>query len=222
MTAHRGRTISNAEFRRLWMDNTISTVEIGKLLGISKSAVRDRALSRGLPPRKRGLTKRANRRVTAEALRPLWDAGVNLAGLAEYFGVQLESIPKAARRLNMPPRNLTRWNSITLEQYRAGMCSPNSDVVIREMWAANVSGAQIASFLGVTKTTVYERAARMGLPKRGLHRGQYTSLDEFTARKLAALMAAEAQKTRVQFRAAEMVDTFSNSAGKPRPARRAA
>ncbi|RHZ96479.1 winged helix-turn-helix domain-containing protein [Cereibacter sphaeroides] len=119
MKAHRGKIVSNAEFRRLWLDNTISAKEIGQRLDISLSAVSWRARSRGLPPRKKGLAMRAHRRITAEALRPLWVCGVNLAGLAEHFGVKEEAITKAARRLGMPPRSVTRWNSITLEQYRA-------------------------------------------------------------------------------------------------------
>ncbi len=51
--ATRGKQLTVAEFRRLWMDTSISVVEIGRRLGISDRAVHDRAKARGLPKRPR-------------------------------------------------------------------------------------------------------------------------------------------------------------------------
>lgn len=51
MTAKRGKRVSEAEFRRMWGDLSISQNEIGRRLGISGEAVRFRAAARELPPR---------------------------------------------------------------------------------------------------------------------------------------------------------------------------
>ncbi len=51
MKRNTGKAISEAEFRRMWMDESLSQNEIGRRLGVTGSAVRFRAKIRGLPDR---------------------------------------------------------------------------------------------------------------------------------------------------------------------------
>lgn len=49
--SNRGKAISEAEFRRMWQDASLSITDIGRHLGIGCNAVRSRAAVRGLGER---------------------------------------------------------------------------------------------------------------------------------------------------------------------------
>jgi hypothetical protein len=51
MQAHRGKRISDAQFRRWWDDPALTLGEIGARLGVSSKAVSQRAAVRGFPQR---------------------------------------------------------------------------------------------------------------------------------------------------------------------------
>ncbi len=103
--AHRGKQISNAEFRRLWEDMTISKAEIGRRLGIGIAAVSQRAAARGLPPR--------------PDVRP-WQRVHSEAEILELFGIGL-SANQIARRMGCTiatVRHTLRKNSIGMRPIR--------------------------------------------------------------------------------------------------------
>lgn len=54
MTVHRGKRVSDGEFRRLWEDMSLSKQGIGRILGISGNCVQKRASARNLPARPGG------------------------------------------------------------------------------------------------------------------------------------------------------------------------
>ncbi|TDK50832.1 hypothetical protein [Antarcticimicrobium luteum] len=119
--AHRGKTMPRADFARLWNDHAITLAEIGALLDISPQAVRFRAMARDLPPRSR------YPRQPFHAIKPeqeaefasMWAHGVGRYAMADYFRTNTPRIGLTAQRLGLPKRTLTRWNKITLEQWRA-------------------------------------------------------------------------------------------------------
>lgn len=120
MTAHRGKTVSRAEFARLWNDHSLTCSEIGSRLGISAQAVRFRALARNLPERPRYPRERFHLvRPEQEAeFASMWTAGVGVYDMADHFGTKHQRIGRTAVRLGLPKRDLTRWNKITIEQWR--------------------------------------------------------------------------------------------------------
>lgn len=118
--AHRGKTMSRAEFARLWNDHSITVAEIGARLGISSQAVRFRALARDLPDRPRYPRERFHvvQPEQEAEFRSMWTAGVGVYDMAEHFRTNTQRIGRTAQRLGLPKRNLTRWNKITIDEWR--------------------------------------------------------------------------------------------------------
>lgn len=118
--ARRGKRISEAEFRRLWEDRTLTVEQIGKMLDISARAVWSRAMVRGLAPR--GLDKPTMQSFTGrriEAFRALWAAGVKQQDIADAFGVSFQTIRRTAARLGLAPRGRARCKqAITLDEWK--------------------------------------------------------------------------------------------------------
>lgn len=114
-SAKRGKVVSEAEFRRMWMDETITAREIGEQLGVSEQAVRFRAKNRGLPPRKGGGGK--FRKIDPVRFRRMWDANVGSADIARAFGVTQPGVNLRARQWGFPKRNCTRWNMVPLVRF---------------------------------------------------------------------------------------------------------
>lgn len=106
--AHRGIRVSEAEFARLWADQALSSADIAGRLNITIQAVRCRAKSRGLPPRKGG--GGCNRKVDPITFRALWDGNAGLADMAAYFRAHPGNLINRARAWGFPERNCTRWN----------------------------------------------------------------------------------------------------------------
>lgn len=112
-----GAKVSEAEFRRMWLDPRISTREIGERLGISYQAVSHRAKVRGLPPRKGANVTARKRAIECDAFAAMWRANVSLADLTRHFGCCHVTISNTARRMGLGPRSANRWNTITLSDF---------------------------------------------------------------------------------------------------------
>lgn len=130
--ANRGKTISDAEFRRLWLDRRISCEEIGQRLGIGQSAVYYRAKARGLPDRKRAIP---NPRIDHAALREMWSAGVLRADIAAYFGLCERMVTYYVSRNGLPARR-GGHSSITLAEHRSRVLAERMVQVARAEQAA--------------------------------------------------------------------------------------
>jgi hypothetical protein len=115
MTAHRGRRVSRAEFARMWMDQTITAAQIAETLDISVQAVRQRAITRGLPPRKGGGGCR--RKIDPLMCRLMWSANVGLADMAAFFDVHPIGLARRARIWGFPPRDCNRWNATPIAAF---------------------------------------------------------------------------------------------------------
>ncbi|HMO63981.1 MAG TPA: hypothetical protein PKE47_01925 [Verrucomicrobiota bacterium] len=96
----RGPVLPVAAFRALWLDPALSVAAIGRRLGITRQAVRWRALAYGLPAERPAPLRIAD----AELLRALWSARVPQAQIARHFGVDRTTVAAEARRLGLPHR----------------------------------------------------------------------------------------------------------------------
>lgn len=133
----RGAIMAEATFAKLWRDPTVNIETIAARLGISRQAVRIRARVRGLPPRVgSGNTARARTEQSAPEIAPMWLANVGLAEMARHFGCSHTAILRAANRLGLPKRELTRWDAITIEDYRAAQLRTALAASARETEAA--------------------------------------------------------------------------------------
>lgn len=117
------REVDAETFARLWSCHTISRAEIGRWLGISGSAVGQRAQAMGLPSR----GKARRRKVRADQLRELWLAGVASADIAALFGLASSaSVRQAVKNAGLPRRIRGKggrthggWlGTISLREYR--------------------------------------------------------------------------------------------------------
>lgn len=115
MTAKRGKRVSEAEFRRMWMNPDMPVQVIAERLGVTVSAVGCRARIRKLPPRPGG--KGSGRKLEPALFREMWDANVKPSHIAAFFKVHIENVTKRARLWDFPPRDCTRWNSITMAEF---------------------------------------------------------------------------------------------------------
>jgi lambda repressor-like predicted transcriptional regulator len=90
---NRGKQVTVAEFRRMWLDLSISQGEIGKRLGITGQAALCRALSRGLAPRpsKRPWT----RKIDHIRIARLYTSGLSIAAIAKVTGHSRNAIQNA-------------------------------------------------------------------------------------------------------------------------------
>lgn len=99
---NRGKTVSEAEFRRMWQDPTISQGEIARRLGISGQAALYRALCRGLSPRPR--QRLWTRTVDHERVARLYVSGLSIAAIAKLTGYSRGGIQNALRVKGVQPR----------------------------------------------------------------------------------------------------------------------
>lgn len=118
MASKSGKRISDAEFRRLWADLSITVAEIGERLGIGQTAVSSRARTRKLPPRpaRNGVTPVCNPAV----LTRLWLADVPILEIAGALGCDEKTVRNTRRRLGLPERGPgKRKTAVSLSDYRA-------------------------------------------------------------------------------------------------------
>jgi DNA-binding CsgD family transcriptional regulator len=98
-----GKQLSEAAFRRLWGDLTISVEEIGRRLGISGNAVKMRAKSRKLPPRPK--CRPFARRYNHSRMACLYGMGLSMAAVAELCGCAEHTVFKALQRAGVRSRD---------------------------------------------------------------------------------------------------------------------
>jgi hypothetical protein len=116
MSGKRGRTVTLAEFRRLWLDTRLSTTEIGAMLGITQQAVCLRARKRGLPPR--GFpVERLTVWHDPDLLRRMWTAGVLGADICAHFGAAPDTLRHAVKRFGLPRRGPGRFRTIRIAEF---------------------------------------------------------------------------------------------------------
>lgn len=114
-----GKTISLAEFRRLWASD-MTVGQIAEYLGVTRSAVQFRAKRRGLPPKARILTYAP--RPPRDVMARMWLAGVRLTDIAAHFGMTYGLAVKLVREFGLPLRPVggqVRANMVRLEDYLA-------------------------------------------------------------------------------------------------------
>lgn len=112
-----GKRISEAEFRRMWEDLSISATEIGRRLGITQQAVTHRAQKRGLPRRpKRGGKPACDPR----DVQRMYLAGVRLQDIAEALSCDRKTVSNYVTRLGLTKRGGGRHNvALSLDDFRA-------------------------------------------------------------------------------------------------------
>lgn len=146
-------------------------------------------------PRPRG-------KIMAEAtFARMWgDPAIPINAIAAMLGVSRQAVSIRAKTRGLPPR----LGSGTTARNRIEDDNPELAV----LWRANVALADIAAHFGCSHTAVIKAAARLDLPKRSRSRWHKITLADFRAEQLRQAMAADAEKCRIQFKAAEMVDGF--------------
>ena len=112
--AHRGKSISISEFRRMWNDKTMTQRDIAKELGITTKSVFNRARARGLQSR------HINRRCGLDAeAKAMWDAGVTAKDIAAEYGLGVPTVYQYFRKLRGSKSGRVRRKIISIEDYRA-------------------------------------------------------------------------------------------------------
>lgn len=114
MTLKRGKPISNAEFRRLWLDMSITTAQIGEQLGISQQAGCARASTRGLPKRRKGPAPTVSE---DEVFRAMWISGVSNLEMAKRLGISERTVRNHVSRLGLDRRCGGTNHGITAEEF---------------------------------------------------------------------------------------------------------
>lgn len=94
--------VSEAEFARLWRNQSLTLAEIGQRIGgVQYATVSARARRRGLPPR---LTGPAPAIHDDAAFCQMWRAGVSGPKIAAHFGVHINTVDRHVRRLGLVRR----------------------------------------------------------------------------------------------------------------------
>ncbi len=113
-----GKLVSEAGFRRMWFDSSLTLAEIGRELGIKQQAVSMRAATRGLPRRPARGAKPA---CDPELLAKLWLAHVAIDEISASLGCDPKTVRNTRKRLGLPERGPgRRARMITMADYRAG------------------------------------------------------------------------------------------------------
>ena len=189
-----GKQVSNAEFRRMWLDPSLSQKDIGRKLGISYQAVRFRAIARGLPPAR--VVKPWKRSITPDRedeFRRLWLAGVRTADIQAHFGLSYAADPaRSARLMGLPPRGRAWRATCTLAGYLAGRRDLNRDeAAVRRLWEAGLSYADMGRVMGASKRAMAQYCADRGWARGRGWRPKLT-LGQFLEAQLAERMRAAA------------------------------
>lgn len=112
----RGKIVSEAEFRAMWLDKTLTTTDIGKILGISQAAASQRGRTRGLPDRRKG----PEPKICDDArFSYLWNAGVCVAEIAKTLGVCGRTVRTKARKLGLERRRGGKHSTTSLSDIAA-------------------------------------------------------------------------------------------------------
>jgi len=137
--------------------------------------------------------KRGKAMSQAEFARLWADKRLTVAQIGAAIGVSGAAVSGRAVTRGLPGRQMGPLPAI------------RDDVKFREMWAAQVSIADMALFFGVNPKSIRNHVTRLGLPRRGA-RGTPITLDDYRAIKLRERMAEAARIERGALINAEMVD----------------
>lgn len=150
MTAHRGKIVSKAEFKRMWEDLSMTLPEIGAILDINPTAVRKRAIKRGLP----GRTVRRRRTPIDEArIKAMLLARVDRLEIAADLKISKNTVVRWSDRLGLSTRlgkpllTLAQFNEKCLfEKMQADAAEVRAHWALAEMVdrAAHSSGRRAA------------------------------------------------------------------------------
>lgn len=110
-----GRRISNAEFRRMWLDPAFRVSDIAAELGVTRQAVQCRARARGLPPRRPPAVLAIP---DLETFAAMWSAGVPTKDIMAHFACSHLTPRNTAARLGLPRRGRTWRPTTTLHAFR--------------------------------------------------------------------------------------------------------
>jgi hypothetical protein len=141
---HRGKTVTVAEFRRMWHDPDLTVDDIARALNVCRRSVWQRARHRGMPDRTT-IIKPGPKPTLDAAAEAMWRACVRGEDIAAIYGVSLSTIHMHVHRKSIERgRQVDRWHpAITLADYRAAQlrnamaASANSEqAAAREYWRA--------------------------------------------------------------------------------------
>ncbi|MDF2141228.1 hypothetical protein [Paenirhodobacter sp. CAU 1674] len=111
------KRIPNAEIRRVWLDQSMTSAEAAEMVGLSRLHLWRRAKLLDLPSRKDG-----RRPVIPEAeLRVLWLADVLASDIAKLYRCPRRSVRQSCRRIGLAARSTDAHHTITLQQFRASL-----------------------------------------------------------------------------------------------------
>ena len=198
---NRGKTISEAEFRRMWQDASLSITDIGRHLGIGCNAVRSRAAVRGLGERPIKHPRMTTKKIDDDAMRRLWAKGVPIEEICAALGVSKAPVRLAVKRLGLPARP-----NGGVRGTRA-MVLNGSDGRLREMWEAGVRRADIAAHFGFKPAGIRGALKALGLDPRPVGGPNRTiTLDEFLQIELDRKLAESAARTQAEMIRRNMAD----------------
>lgn len=136
MPAKRGKIVSEAEFRRMWADLTISQNEIGRRLGISGEAVRFRAAARNLPPRPK--ERRFAQVIDAERAARLYRSGLSEDAVAAVMGTKRPTVQGALNRLGVKRRGRHDKASISPDEVTLRLMAASARETLGHMACAEM------------------------------------------------------------------------------------
>lgn len=207
--AGRGKTISEAEFRRMWQDANLTITEIGRRLGIGCNAVRSRAAVRGLGERPIKHPRMSTKKIDDDAMRKLWAKGVPIDEICDQLGVGKASIRLAIKRLGLPARPHGGVRGTR------AMVLNGLDGRMREMWEAGVRRADIAAHFGFKPAGIRRALKSLGLTPRAVGGPNRTiTLDDFMQLELARKLAEQAARTQAEMIRRNMAD-HTNTGARP-------
>lgn len=104
--ANRGKRVSQAEFRRMWHDQSLTLEQIGARLWIHKATVSQRARTLGLPSRYEAITvHRPDRKIhDPDLCIAMLRFGVSIAEICAHFGISANSLKSFRNRHGEPGR----------------------------------------------------------------------------------------------------------------------
>lgn len=117
--AHRGKRMSGAEFKRLWLDPDVKVQEIAEKLDVTATAVRSRAKRRGLPARHAMIRAERQRRLAKDPLlKFMLEHGVSKADIQRYFGTGHRQLARITEELGIQRSrgDVSRWNKMSLQE----------------------------------------------------------------------------------------------------------
>lgn len=135
---HRGKTVTVAEFRRMWHDPELTVDDIARALNVCRRSVWQRARHRGMPDRTT-IIKPGPKPTLDAAAEAMWRACVRGEDIAALYGVNVSTIHMHVHRKGIErSRQVDRWHpAITLSDYRAAQ--------LREAMAASAKAEQAAA-----------------------------------------------------------------------------